>query len=128
MPFKDPEKKKEYMRKYAENNREKIYERNRLFYQNNKDIKSYYQRDTYKDIPSFKKTHTISNWKTRGVIGDYDELYEQYINTTECNVCKFVFTDKNWKCLDHDHTNGQFRYILCNNCNMYDRWKKHIID
>jgi hypothetical protein len=127
MPYKDPEKRKEAQRRYAENNREKMLERKKLFYQNNKH-KSYYQRDTYKDTPQFKKTHTISNWKTRGVVGDYDEMYNIYLNTNECNVCKVGFNEKNWKCLDHDHDTGKFRQILCNNCNTLDRWKNKIKD
>ena len=125
MPYKDPEKRREAKRRYAENNRETILERKKLFYQNNKH-KSYYQRDTYKDTPQYKKSHTISNWKTRGVVGDYDEMYNIYLNTNKCDVCHYVFDETNKKCLDHDHDTGLFRQILCHRCNLHDNWKKII--
>ncbi len=123
MPCKDPQKRKEFAVAYRERNREKINERKRLFYQNNKD-KSYFQRDTYKDTPQFKKTHTISNWKTRGVVGDFDELYNTYLSTDKCDVCKCMFEGTNIKCLDHDHETGLFRAVLCKRCNVRDNWKK----
>jgi hypothetical protein len=96
MPFKDPEKRKEYYKKYYR-------------------------------TPAGKKSHTINNWKLRGLIHDnYSELYEHYINTNECDVCKKVFNDRFDRCMDHDHVSGLFRQILCNNCNSMDNWKNKI--
>ena len=67
----------------------------------------------------------IYNWKKRGLIyDDYDALYEVYINTMECQHCESEFTKNNKRCLDHDHTTGIFRKIVCNRCNTRDNYIK----
>ena len=71
-------------------------------------------------MPS-SKSQTIYKWKKRGLIYDnYNELYDVYIKTTECQHCKTEFTKKNCRCMDHDHTTGLFRKIVCNRCNNQD--------
>ena len=71
-------------------------------------------------MPS-SKYDAIYNWKKYGLIYDnYDELYEVYIKTMECQHCKTEFTEKNWRCMDHDHTTGLFRKIVCHRCNNQD--------
>ena len=107
MPFKDPEKRKEYMKEYKRN---KEY------------MKEYNKK--YKQSENGKKSNSISLWKRRGIIHDnFDELYELYLNTTECMVCKKVFNDNFDRCLDHDHETGEYRQILCRYCNNQDNWK-----
>ena len=72
------------------------------------------------------KSNAICKWKRSGLICDnYDELYEVYIKTTECEHCKTEFTEKNKRCLDHDHTTGLFRKIVCNRCNVNDSYIKY---
>ena len=76
-------------------------------------------------MPSPKST-MIYNWKKSGLIyDDYDELYEVYINTMECQHCQIKFTKNNKRCLDHDHTTGLFRKIICNRCNVCDSYIKY---
>ena len=68
----------------------------------------------------------IYNWKKRGLIyDDYNALYEAYIKTSECQHCKTEFTKNNKRCLDHDHTTGLFRKIICNQCNACDSYIKY---
>ena len=70
--------------------------------------------------PHIIKARRISVWKKRGVISDdYDELHNKYLNTELCEMCniKMEGKGKQKKCLDHCHTTGKFRKILCNNCN-----------
>ena len=72
------------------------------------------------------KYHAIYKWKMRGLIcDDYDALYETYIKTMECEHCKTEFTKNNKRCLDHDHTTGLFRKIICNRCNVCDSYIKY---
>lgn len=70
--------------------------------------------------PHIKKSMAIARWKRYGVIStDYDALYDKYLNTNSCEKCNVKIEGKgrNKKCLDHCHTSGLFRQILCNNCN-----------
>ena len=75
-------------------------------------------------MPS-SKYNMIYDWKRRGLIYDnYDELYDVYINTMECQHCKKEFTKNNWRCMDHNHETGLFRKIVCHKCNMMDSYIK----
>ena len=51
---------------------------------------------------------------TRRKLKISDELYEQLMNNTNCNICNVKLTKK---CIDHDHKTMQVRGVLCNNCN-----------
>ena len=76
-------------------------------------------------MPS-SKYNMIYDWKRRGLIYDnYDELYDVYINTMECEHCKTEFTKNNWRCLDHNHETGLFRKIVCHKCNAMDSYIKY---
>lgn len=68
------------------------------------------------------KNTAISHWGNRGVNGDLDKLYEIYLESTYCWCCGVDFDAKHKKCLDHCHSSGDFRQILCHKCNMFDRW------
>tara|TARA_Y100001963_G_scaffold159361_1_gene262739 strand:- start:1518 stop:1907 length:390 start_codon:yes stop_codon:yes gene_type:complete len=125
MPF----DRKEYMRQYRLNNKEKIKEYDKKYRENNKDkIKinnEKYRLNNQEKIKEYFKTENgrkstrISDWKRRGVIGDYEELYNIFLSTNNCNLCNCEL-DKcgsSRKCLDHDHSTGLFRNILCHRCN-----------
>ena len=43
----------------------------------------------------------------------------------ECQHCQTEFTKNNKRCLDHDHTTGLFRKIICNRCNVCDSYIKY---
>ena len=76
-------------------------------------------------MPS-SKYHAIYKWKMRGLIcDDYNALYETYIKTMECQHCQTEFTKNNKRCLDHDHTTGLFRKIVCHRCNAMDSYINH---
>ena len=104
MPYKDPnsEQAKESQRRRAL----RWYEKNKEKYLENE-----------KNNPIRKKALTINNWKRRGIIGDYDKLYEKYLNCNECELCNNPFKSSYYRCLDHDHDTGEFRNILCRACN-----------
>ena len=138
MPYNDPEKAKEarqkwYLKnkhKHAENckrweeeNKQHRQERRKEWYENNKEQKlnKTKERD---NTDEGKRYRRIKNWKKQGIIhDDFDTIYDIYINTKECDVCKVKLTEergKNCRNLDHDHETGYIRGILCKNCNLKD--------
>jgi hypothetical protein len=131
-----------YMRKWREENREKIRqqendiwakktpeEKKERYYPNvsktyrqshKEEIKEYMKE--YRKTDAYKKSYRITNWKKSGVkTDDWDSLYDKYINTWNCECCSVELKEgnfKNKKCLDHDHQSGLFRNIICNRCNV----------
>tara|TARA_R100000935_G_C2770352_1_gene137400 strand:- start:480 stop:791 length:312 start_codon:yes stop_codon:yes gene_type:complete len=93
--------KKAYMKEWREKNKESIKE---------------YHKSSRR-ISSSK----ISVWKQRGIRCDgvWDEVYEWFSNTTNCNICDKLFVVSKDKCLDHDHhlDGYNIRGILCQRCN-----------
>ena len=117
------ERKRESDRKYREKNRDKLLEKKKKYREENKEELKEYKRE-YNKTPAGKKANTIRYWKHRGLIHDnYSELYDKYIGTTCCEVCKKVFPDSYDRCMDHDHDTGLFRQVLCRGCNSFDYWK-----
>ena len=84
---------------------------------------------SYRATPNGKKRTVIADWKFHGLIGDYDSIYDRYINTTHCDKCKVLLTSEkiggNQKHMDHCHQTGHFRFVLCARCNtkQHDRTK-----
>jgi len=68
----------------------------------------------YRQSANGKKAKTIGNWKHRGLIGDYEAIYNRYINTNNCDLCNIQL---NKRYMEHNHTTGEFRNIVCNKCN-----------
>jgi len=113
------EENKEYIQKYQQENKEKISEKGKKYYEKIKEKrKEFFQ--TEKGI----KIRRITSWKHYGVVSDdFDVLYDKYINTTNCEECNIELTvdrynTKTTRCLDHDHTTGLFRNVLCQRCNV----------
>ena len=84
-------------------------------------------KKSYKHTLQHYKTHTISNWRARGVIETdqytFDDLFEAYLYCSECEVCNKTFETRNDKCLDHDHSTGVFRDVVCQRCNAIRRYQ-----
>ena len=117
------EEMKAYGRQYHNDNKEKRSTQMKVYYEENKETiierSKQYQPQYRIDNPhiGFK-----TKWKSRGLIWDTEEefisIWNEYVNTTCCSHCSYVFDEKNWKCMDHDHTTHRFRTILCWVCNI----------
>lgn len=61
-----------------------------------------------------RNNHYIKNY---GITSDqFDALVK--IQDNKCSMCGVVFSDSNKPCLDHNHTTGERRGIICNRCNI----------
>ena len=73
--------------------------------------------------PTYIKNCKKTSWKTAGLnMEHFEEIYERYISTTHCDLCKVELTKdkkttKTTKCMDHSHITGEFRNVLCHTCN-----------
>jgi len=121
-------------KKYREENKEKIKEKKKKYYENNREKIKEHRQDNrqiinertkkYSQTPNGIKSRIIKNWKRHGLQhDDMSALYDQYINTTNCEDCGIefgVFGDGSgtFKCMDHDHETNLFRNFLCSKCNI----------
>ena len=115
MPFKDP-KSEEAIKSRNECAKRYYYKHKEEIVEKNKD-------------PKKIKALRINNWKVRGVKWDnFDELYEKYTTTNNCEKCNKEFNDENnndKRCLDHNHETGEFRNILCMYCNKQLKFEEY---
>ena len=85
--------------------------------------KSYYEN------PIHYKYKRIERWKEKGVIHhDFDDLYDTYFKTMECQYCNKPFKKSINRHLDHNHETGAFRMIVCCACNSRDSHLKYSPD
>ena len=122
---KNKEKEAEYAKQYYEQNKEKISDYNKQYNKDNFN-KIAEQKKAYRATEKGTKIHRIGAWKGAGVIcDDWDALYKTFCNTWNCENCNDKLVEErykgNKKCLDHDHTTGLFRAILCSTCNVNRR-------
>tara|TARA_R110000803_G_scaffold86436_1_gene152785 strand:- start:226 stop:696 length:471 start_codon:yes stop_codon:yes gene_type:complete len=95
-----PSNTKEYNKQYYLKNKEKIDQ----------------QHNEYSKTPQFKKSQTICSWKTKGLIDDYEKVYQIYLDTNNCMKCQVEITGNN-KHMDHCHITNLYRAVLCQSCN-----------
>ena len=124
MPYNDPD----YKKKYNEKNRQEINRKSREYYDKNKElIKGNYNPDKRRqyniDNSHIKKP---AGWKARGMKlkegEDWFSVYLFYITCENCEECDVILTDEKnntptRRNLDHDHSTGFIRNVLCFSCN-----------
>jgi hypothetical protein len=92
--------------------------------ENKEKLKEYMKE--YRKTDKYKRNHTISTWKRRGLIETdnytYNSLYDKYLIHTNCDICNIILTTgkrcPQTKMMDHDHKTGEFRNFLCCDCNL----------
>jgi hypothetical protein len=116
---------------YKEDNKEKIKKYRELHkedakkYKEENKVSIAAEKTKYNATPQGKRLTRINRWKCKGVKGDLEDIYDNfYINEKYCWVCQKDFKDSFDRCMDHNHSNGLFRQILCQKCNRNDHWMK----
>ena len=127
------EKNKEKLKAKYEKNKEEIkanYEKNK---EKLKAIRDKPENKAKSQTPERIKSRTISTWKHSKIISDdWDATYDWVMNTKNCQKCHVLLengTDKNGKCLDHDHTitdGPNTRAVLCWSCNIHEGKKRRV--
>jgi 5-methylcytosine-specific restriction endonuclease McrA len=105
MPYKDPVKKAQYQKDYWKTNSVR---------QNTNKRKRY---SVIKDTDRFKARRRINQLKTKYGI-TFEELRTKYMaQGGSCDVCHHKFISYTDMYIDHNHSTGQVRGILCQSCN-----------
>ena len=72
-------------------------------------------------LKSYHKPNTKGKWKIKGLImDDFESIYQEYIYQTNCEICGKLFETSTERHMEHNHTTGEFRNIVCQRCN---NWK-----
>ena len=121
MPYKDPEKQKEYNRKYRIRHKERINAKTREWYKSNKQKSREYAKrykGKYKAHASRYYFHITKNYHLKK---KYGITLEQYNNMSAsqnevCYLCGRTNGDRSLA-VDHNHKTGKVRKLLCAHCN-----------
>ena len=76
-------------------------------------------------VHKYHKADKKYDWRRQGLIlsseEEFEEIYDRYINSTNCEKCGKEYKSTRDKHMDHAHTihdkYGYFRNILCRSCN-----------
>lgn len=89
----------------------------------------------YRNSEAGHRTHRIWSWKNSlGIVGDLNAYYAIIQNTHYCDFChqKLAYRGSkpasNSKTLDHCHSCGLPRGVLCNSCNLANKLKCELCD
>ena len=101
------------LKTWKEKNSEKLHEQNRVWREKNKEKLARQRRARYKKNP--QKDLDYKRFKKYGITGDEFRAIVQQQNH-KCPICTRNI-DKNFS-VDHNHTTGKIRGIICHNCNL----------
>lgn len=110
MPYKDPIKAKEFAKQYREANKEKHKVYQKEYRKSQAEKLALYKHNWYKTKRGDKlqKTYGIS------LETFYTMLTKQEY---KCKICSIEFTESIRPYIDHCHTHGQVRGLICFHCN-----------
>ena len=77
------------------------------------------------ELYKYHKSNIKSIWKKNGLITDeFEEIYKQYIYSSNCELCGNEYKTRRDRCMEHSHETGEFRNICCQSCNARKSDKK----
>jgi hypothetical protein len=110
-------KRREYMRLWREKNRDK----------HNKTAKESHHRNKYKHVGEARRYHLLSKYNMT------EEQYNEILlsQNSKCLICEMKHEDASKGLhIDHDHTTGEIRGLLCSRCNgalgWYEKYSNEI--
>ena len=115
MSCKDPEKKRKYSRKYNAAHREEVNKRQRKYRAQNPEKaresnRKWRAADPEKVRESIRKSHL------RRKYGLTPEQYSALVDA-QCGQCAICGRGDEYLCVDHSHSAGIVRGLLCHGCN-----------
>ncbi|MFZ4411456.1 MAG: endonuclease VII domain-containing protein [Bacteroidales bacterium] len=109
------EKLQDYGKKYYRKNKTKILEYSSVYQKNNKDSVNLSSKKYRDSNPEVIKDRTLQKkYKINGA--DYEQMMKH--QNEKCAICKVHNNDlKVALCVDHCHSTGKIRGLLCGSCN-----------
>jgi hypothetical protein len=107
---------------YTANTKEAKKEYDKQYRENKKEVRAA-QDKIYRGTEKGQRVRKINIWKFLGIkCDDFDALYDKYINTHQCERCECTITSGKGiigkRHLDHNHKTGEFRQVVCGDCNI----------
>ena len=126
MPPKTAEERAAYGKAYREKNKEALVAYRKAYYEKNKEaIKAYreknkeamkaYQEKNKEALAAYNKAFYMLR-KYGITLAEKKEMLNEQGN--KCKICLQEFNDKVVSCVDHCHTMGNIRGLLCRQCNV----------
>ena len=119
--YRESSKGKAKRKAYNQENKAKMTEYSKNHYNQNKDRKQSLAK-IWRNNNHNKET--IIRWKQYGIItDDWENIYDIYMDTNNCNYCNKKFKNTLDRHLDHNHNitdSNNIRGILCRVCNTSD--------
>jgi len=87
--------------------------------------KAYARSSAYKKTYVGKRSHKISEWKSKNNLRESRErmeyIFDRWYFSSECELCGKEYSGsrgKDSKCMDHHHASKHFRCVCCSECNV----------
>tara|TARA_R110000782_G_scaffold87901_1_gene169963 strand:+ start:198 stop:614 length:417 start_codon:yes stop_codon:yes gene_type:complete len=75
-----------------------------------------------------KKSQLKYTWNKKGLrMSQFEEVWDKYCSTDKCELCD-ISLKKVKKNMDHHHQSGYFRFVVCQRCNAYLRYRDKRLD
>ena len=107
---------KEKKKRYYEENKDKIRERRQTLYENNKEQIQEQRKQYYKEHPEKLIEGNLTRIKRKYNLSDVQVKYLKEMKN--CKICRNPFDNNRIKVVDHNHTTGDFRGVICKYCNI----------